>query len=79
MTTRDALLEKIESLPPEKRAEVERLVDSLARSPEAEHKPAPFPPGLLERINAVREQLLREHGPFDTLPLIREFRETGGR
>ena len=34
---------------------------------------------LLRSINRDREELRRTHGLFDTLPLIREFRDTGGR
>lgn len=77
------LLAKIEALPEEKRAELESILDSLTaqtgvstpRSP----KSSVFPPGLIDRINARRQALLKEHGPFDSLPLIREFRDTGGR
>lgn len=78
--TKEALLEKIESLPPEKRAEVERLVDALAKpAASASADRRAFPSGLIDRINARREALLKEHGLFDTLPDLHEFRETGGR
>ena len=78
MATRN-LIEKIEALPPEKRAEVEEYVDGLsAKAPEPPGS-RPFPAGLLKRINARREALLKEHGLFDTQPYLREFRETGGR
>ena len=70
-----ALVDKIESLPPDKKAEVEDLVDHLvavdredAASSRAE---------LIARIETRRERLLKERGLFDTLPLIHEFRETG--
>lgn len=73
------LLVKIESLPPEKRAAIEDLVDSLTQSSTGPSKAPRVPPGLIDRINARRQALLEEHGPFDSLPLIREFRDTGGR
>jgi hypothetical protein len=72
------LIEKIESLPPERRTEVEELVNRLAA---ARHAPAAkrFPDELLRDIDAIREGLRREHGLLDTLPYIHEFRDTGGR
>lgn len=79
MSTRE-LLEKIESLSAEKRAEIEELVDSLARPhrvPEPNQKSSPTP--VFDRIRQRRERLYREQGHFDTLPLIRELRENGGR
>jgi hypothetical protein len=80
IVTKEALIEKIESLPPEKKAEVERLVDSLAAETAANGSAgSSFPAGLIERINARREALLKDHGTFNTLPYLREFRETGGR
>jgi hypothetical protein len=71
------LIERIEQLPPDKRAELESLVESLA-SP-TRPRGNSFPPGLTERIKARREALFREHGYFDTLPIIQELREHGGR
>lgn len=67
--TKEALIEKIESLPPERRAEVEDFVDFLRNRP----RPEPKKTKPLELV----ERLMREHGLFDTLPLIREFRENG--
>lgn len=67
------LIDKIDSLPPEKRAEVERFVDRLAGS-----APEGATPGeLVARIEARRQRLFKERGLFDSVPLIREFRETG--
>lgn len=79
--TRQALIEKIESLPPEKRAEVEEIVERLASSPQPEPqaRPTDTRKALVAHIRARREQILKERGLFDFLPLIREFRETGGR
>lgn len=74
MATR-TLTEKIEALPPEKKAEVEDFVDALAD----QHGRAPSSPGLVERLRARRERLLREHGLFDSLPIIRDLREHGPR
>ncbi len=78
--TKEALLEKIESLPPEKRAKIEELVASLCAESDA-RTAAPATPSesLADRLRARRERLLRERGLFNTLPYIREFRETGGR
>ena len=79
--TKEALLEKIESLPPEKRAEVEDFVDFLSgRSGEtsARIKREAFPRELFDKINADREALRREHGTFpDSVEVIRELRERG--
>lgn len=35
--------------------------------------------GLLDRIDDRRERLQREHGMFDTLPMIQDLRDNGGR
>jgi hypothetical protein len=78
--TKEALIEKIESLPPEKRARVEELVDSLCTEADVTATaPARSSESLAERLRATRERLLRERGLFDSLPHIRQFRETGGR
>jgi len=79
--TKEALIEKIESLPPEKKAEVEDFVERLASLPQAEPKAhaKDAKKALIARIRARREQIFKERGLFDLLPLIREFRETGGR
>jgi hypothetical protein len=71
-----SLLNKIESLPPEKQAEVEQFVDRLVT--EEGDRPA-FPRAVLERINARREALLKEHGLFETDSILRDLREHGGR
>jgi thioesterase domain-containing protein len=79
--TKQALLEKIESLSPEKRAEVEELVERLAQSRPATAQ-APTTDArqaLIARIRARREQIFQERGLLDLQPVIREFRETGGR
>jgi hypothetical protein len=55
MATR-TLADRIEALPPEKRAEVEDFVDSLAQ-----HDRASSSPGLVERLRTRRERLLRAH------------------
>lgn len=77
--TKEALIEKIEALPPEKKAELERFVERLASRSTADDGPmASGFHGLIERIEARRERLLKERGLFpDSVPLIREFRETG--
>jgi hypothetical protein len=71
------LIEKIEALPAEKKAEVEDFVEFLRSR--AVHNDAKGGESLVERLRAQRAELLREHGLFDSLPHIREFRETGGR
>lgn len=79
--TREALIEKIEALPPEKRAEVEDFVNFVAeragtKRPEPRGKA--FPDELLKRIDERRERLFREHGLFsDSTEIIRELRENG--
>ena len=78
MTPR-ALLGKIEELPPDKQAEVEDFVEFLSRRQASQQPQKAFPDDLLTGINEDREELRRTHGLFDTLPLIREFRESGGR
>lgn len=69
------LTEKIDALPPEQKAEVEDFVDTLA----ARQSRPVGSPGLVERLRARRERLLREHGLFDSLPIIRDLREHGPR
>lgn len=72
------LIAKIDSLPPEKRAEVESFVDRLAGSPPEKATASGAIPGeLVVRIEARRQRLFKERGLFDSVPLIREFRETG--
>ena len=71
------LIDKIEALPPDKRASVEDFVDSIAEAVATTKEPA-FPRELLEKINARREELFREHGLFpDSTRIIRELRENG--
>ncbi len=81
MTPR-ALAAKIETLPPDKQAEVEEFVEFLARR-KTEPAVRPTPLGerdeLIERIVEHRERLRREHGVFDSVPIIRELRESGPR
>ena len=69
------LTEKIESLPPDKRARVEDLVDRLTG--ERDGEPPHRPDHVMERIRAQRERLLREHGLFDSAEILRELREEG--
>lgn len=73
------LVDKIESLPPDKKAEVEDFVDLVAaRARASESAPKRFPDDLLRRIDERRERLLREHGLFpDSTEVIRELRENG--
>ena len=71
------LVAKIEALPPDKRAKVEDFVDSINEVVATPEEPA-FPRELLERIDARREKLFREHGLFpDSTETIRELRENG--
>lgn len=73
----NTLIAKIEALPPDKKATVEEFVDSISEAPTAPKEPA-FPRELLERIDARRERLFREHGLFpDSTETIRELRENG--
>jgi hypothetical protein len=78
--TKEALIEKIEALPPEKKAEVEDFVNSLAARgasvTDHEGRKAQLRE-LVGAIDAGRGRLLKEKGLLDSVPLIREFRETG--
>ncbi len=76
MTTRK-LFELIERLPPEKKAEVENFVMSL--TDEETGSPDADLARLVEQINADRDALLKEHGPFQTDDILRDLREHGGR
>ncbi len=67
------LIEKIESLPADKRAEVERLVDSFQPS----YRLPRFSKDLFDRVNERRERLRRQHGFFDSVSILRELREHG--
>ena len=73
------LVEKIEALPADKRAEVEDFVEFVAaRSRPSEPAPKRFADELLKRIDDRRERLFREHGLFpDSTEIIRELRENG--
>lgn len=72
-----SLIDRIEALPAEKKAEVEDFVEFLRSRPvRGGAKPGE---SLVERLRAQRAELFRKHGLFDSLPHIREFRETGGR
>ncbi len=72
-----SLIDKIEALPAEKKAEVEDFVEFLSSRPS--HTTAKPGTSLVERLRAQRAELFRGDGLFDSLPHIREFRETGGR
>lgn len=74
-----ALAAEIEGLPLEDQVKVERYVRSLASRRAGRQAEKAFPDELLQRINARREELRRKYGLFDTLPIIREFREHGAR
>ncbi len=75
MTTR-TLVDKIEALPDDDRAEVEGFLDFLVSRRPPANAPA-SESGLVARLRARRERLLREHGLFDSLPMLRELRDTG--
>ena len=63
MTPR-TLLAKIEELPPDKQAEVERFVDSVRARLVRRRSQKPEADEFLTRINERRERLFREHGLF---------------
>ena len=79
MTTK-TLIDKIEALPPEKKAEVEDFLEFLARrggvpaSTDSGTVKA-FSDDLLERIRRRRERLFLEHGDLDTLSPARPSRQ----
>jgi len=72
-----SLTEKIEALPPEKKALVEDLVASLS-SPDGEIAATSGVDAYVERARLRRERLLRQHGLYDTSAILRELREEGG-
>jgi hypothetical protein len=83
MSTR-SLIDKIEALPPEKKAEVEDFVEFLTTRAGGSESTGTlssktFPDDLLERIRRGRERLFEKHGDFDTLPELRDLRENGPR
>jgi len=72
-----SLLERIEALPPEKKAEVADFVEFLA----ARSKPtvaAGVSDEFLRRIDERRERLRGQHGLYDSVATIRELRENDG-
>jgi hypothetical protein len=78
--TTKTLIGKIDALPPEKKAEVEDFVEFLRKRSASDGAiRTGFPDELLRAINEDRDALRRTQGLFDTLPLIQEFRDTGGR
>lgn len=76
-----SLIDKIDALPPDKKAEVEDFVEFLARrdSRGADSTRSTFPEELLAQINAGRESLLAEQGLIETQEILRTLREEGGR
>jgi hypothetical protein len=77
------LTDKIEALPPEKRAEVEDFVEFLAQrgTPGAQEdaRHPSVPAELLKQIGAERDALLKEHGLIETDEILQDLREDGGR
>lgn len=77
------LIDKIEALPPAKKAEVEDFVEFLVRRGASEGQGSPpakrFPDEILERMRLRRERLFKEHGYFDTTSILRDLRENGPR
>ncbi len=75
-----SLIEKIEALPEDKKAEVEAFVDFLHAKTDAPNRAVKkrVSDELFRRINERREQLRRERGLFsDSTAIIRELRENG--
>jgi hydrogenase maturation factor HypF (carbamoyltransferase family) len=75
-----SLIEKIEALPEDKKAEVEDFVDFLYAKTDAPNRAVKkrVSDELFRRINERREQLRRERGLFsDSTAIIRELRENG--
>jgi hypothetical protein len=67
------LTEKIEALPPEKRAQVEEFVDSVAS--DLRQRTPVVSSDLLRRMDDRRERLRREVGLFDSVAAICELRD----
>lgn len=72
MSTTD-LLERIEALPPAKRARAEAYVEFLSHEDSAEDDP------LVAKILARRERLRATIGTLDNHKDIRDMRENGSR
>jgi hypothetical protein len=71
------LIDRIEALPPDKRAKVEDFVAFLAgrsRPARAEPDAGAFE-DLLRRMDERRERLRREVGLFDSVETLRELRD----
>ena len=69
-----SLIERIEALPPEKKAEVADFVEFLA----ARTKPTGVSDEFLRRIDERRERLRGQHGLYDSVATIRDLRENDG-
>jgi hypothetical protein len=69
-----SLIDRIEALPPDKKAEVADFVEFLATrgQPTA---PRGLSDELLRRIDERRERLRRQYGLYDSVATIRELRE----
>ncbi len=74
------LIDKIDALPAEKKAEVEDFVEFLARREGSERGASRrFSDEVLERITRRRQRLFKEHGYVDSLSILRDLRENGPR
>jgi hypothetical protein len=74
-----SLIDKIDGLGEKERAKVEDFVDSLANRTSALAQQGAFSDELLARIAERQARLLRERGLFDSVPILKDLREAGGR
>lgn len=72
-----SLVERIEALPPEKRAEVADFVEFLATRNQAAAA-AGVTDEFLHRVDERRERLRQQYGLYDSVATIRELREDDG-
>lgn len=70
-----SLIDRIEALPPEKRAEVEDFVAFLTGRSTTTGSAANESEALLQRMDERRERLRREVGLFDSVEALRELRD----
>jgi len=70
------LIDKIEALPPEKKAEVEDFVEFLATRQQGAGAVG-LSAEFLHRIDERRERLRRKYGLYDSVATIRDLRDNG--
>jgi hypothetical protein len=70
------LIDKIEALPPEKKAEVQDFIESIANRNESAAPASDPPDEWRRRIEERRERLRRQYGLYDSVAAVRELRDS---